>query len=48
MDGVRAVEGHPVHRETCLDQQVAEGLALVDERRYGDTVLHRFEPVERT
>lgn len=25
-----------------------EGLALVDERRYGDTVLHRFEPVERT
>ena len=27
---------------------VVEGLALVDERRYGDTVLHRFEPVERT
>lgn len=25
-----------------------EGLALVDERRYGDTVLHRFEPVEHT
>lgn len=25
-----------------------EGLTLVDERRYGDTVLHRFEPVERT
>lgn len=26
---------------------LVEGLALVDERRYGDTVLHRFEPVER-
>lgn len=27
---------------------LVEGLALVDERRYGDTVLHRFEAVERT
>lgn len=26
---------------------LVEGLARVDERRYGDTVLHRFEPVER-
>mgnify|MGYP003492558922 FL=1 len=50
-----ATSGILAHRATVVVEasrrhapQLVEGLVLVDERRYGDTVIHRFEAASGT